>query len=93
MDENAFDKVLGQLYEKKTEITELKKELHAAKKLLWAAIYMNGWETRIPDHIMAMKEHDQEISAFYDGIKRETVLRTKVAIPLFTPSANEPDKA
>lgn len=73
-------------------IKKLADEVTAARKLLWAAIYMNNSEVKIPDHVMAMTQNSQELECFYDSEKHETVMRSKVSIPKFTPSSTEPDK-
>ena len=75
-----------------TALKNLEKELSAAHRLLWTVIYMSGTEVRIPDHVFRMTEGDQELETFYDNNKRETVLRSKISIPKFDPSATEPDK-
>lgn len=74
------------------KIKELEKELEAAKRLLWLSIYINNSEIRIPDRLFLLTENEQELECWYDVTKRETVLRSKISIPKFTPSANEPDK-
>jgi hypothetical protein len=85
--QNAKDK------KQKETIALLAKELEAAKRLLWTAIYVNDGEVRVPDDIFIRTENNQELECFYDKEKHETVLRAKISIPEFKASANVPGKA
>jgi hypothetical protein len=87
------DAIKNQFELQNKTITALKKELHAAKKLLWATIYVNGHSVRIPSEIMQQAENDQELGFSYDAENKITVLRSIVSIPKLNPSSNEPDQA
>lgn len=86
------DAVKEQFSKQNDTIKELADEVIAARKLLWAAIYMNNSEVKVPDHVMAMTQNNQELECFYDSEKCETVMRSKVSIPKFTPSSTVLDK-
>ena len=86
------DAVKEQFSKQNDTIKKLAEEVTAARKLLWTAIYMHGSEVRVPDHIMEMVDNGQELECFYDKERRETVMRSKVSIPKFTPSSIVPDK-
>ncbi len=86
------DAIKEQFSKQNDTIKKLADEVTAARKLLWAAIYMNNSEVKVPDHVMAMTQNNQELECFYDKERRETVMRSKVSIPKFTPSSIVPDK-
>lgn len=90
---DKFKTISERVIESNKMIQDLAKELEAAKRLLWTAIHVNGGEIRVPDSIFIRTENDQELECFYDHEKHETVLKAKISIPKFTPSATEPDNS